>query len=100
MKAGEAAVQLTFSLSESIGLVTGVEGGESGLQIASPEDLACTDMASDEEAPHAIAMASEGLPAALVWLNTLEAQAGSFEISLIGVEGTCRAEITFEGDGA
>ena len=100
LPAGEAAVELTFSLSEAIGEVTAIEAGESGISIASPEDAEPTEMATDEEAPEATEMATEGMSTAVVWLSTLEAHAGTYEISLIGAEGTCKAEITVEGEGA
>lgn len=97
--AGEAATPVTFSLSESIGEVTGIEAGESGLRTASPEDLGQSEMAT-EEAPKVIEMSAESEGIAQIWLNTLEAQPGTFEVTLNSETGSCTAVVTVEGGSA
>lgn len=97
--AGAAATPVTFSLSESIGEVTGVEAGESGVRIASPEDLERSEMAT-EEAPKVIEMSAESEGVAQIWLNTLEAQPGTYELTLSSEAGSCTAVVTVEGGSA
>jgi len=97
--AGEAATPVTFSLSQSIGEVTGIEAGESGLSVASPEDLELSEMAS-EETPKVIEMSAESEGVAQIWLSTLEAQPGTYEVTLNSEAGSCTAVVTVEGDSA
>lgn len=91
--AGEAAVHLVATLSEDIGSVTGIQSAESGIAVASPEELPRTEMSTDAEAPKAIAMTAEGNTVGL-WLNTLGAEAGTFQVVLEGESGMCHAEVT------
>ncbi|NNM32859.1 MAG: hypothetical protein HKO53_07315 [Gemmatimonadetes bacterium] len=96
LPAGEASVPAMFTLTENIGEVTAIEAGESGLSIADPAEEEATEMAT-EEAAEATEMAAEASITAHIWLSTLEAQAGQFEVHLVGTEGTCAAQVTIEG---
>lgn len=97
--AGEAAVQVTAEFSEEVGAVTTVQAaGESGLAIASPEDIPRTELAAGDEAPQPITMAMEGNSAS-IWLNSQQAQEGTYQLALQGDTGTCTAELTVAGGG-
>ena len=91
--AGEVSVHLIATLSEDVGSVTGIQSAESGIAIASPEELPRAEMASDAETPEAIAMTEEGNSVAL-WLNTVNTEAGTYQILLEGENGHCQAEVT------
>lgn len=97
-----ASVQhFTAQLTEDIGEITGLQAPEdSGLLIATPEEVEMTEMAAEEateEAAEAIDMAAEGF-SATVWLSAKSATAGTYEIVLQGEVGACTAEITIEGE--
>ncbi len=93
---GEAVVEASFALTQGIGEVTAIEAGESGLSIADSAEEDATEMAT-EEAAEASEMAAEAHNVAQIWLSTLEVEAGVHEVTLIGTEGTCTAQITIEG---
>ncbi len=94
---GEAATLVAFTLSENIGPVIGFEAPESGLVIASPEDLPRVDMANPEEAPKPVQMSLEAENTAIVWLNSVDARAGTHEVWLISEGARCSATVTVDG---
>jgi len=91
--AGEAAVPLMASLSESVGAVSGIEAGESGISISAPEDLPRTEMAAETDTRTPIEMADVGNSLTL-WLNTTGAAPGTHEIVIQGELGQCTATVT------
>lgn len=91
--AGEAAFRVTFNLSEGIGSVTGVQAAEgSGLALASPGDIPRAEMANPEEEARPIELAEAN--AVIVWLSTAGAQAGEYDLTLLGEGGACDATVT------
>lgn len=92
--AGKAAVELSVTLSESVGMVHGLEAPPgSGISLASPNDVPRTQMARPDEAREAIAMGeSESIWA--MWLNTADAQPGVYRVVFTGTEGQCVGEVT------
>lgn len=91
---GQPAVSVTGQLDRSIGKVDALDAGESGLALASPEDIGRTEMArtEGEEAPRPVEMSRTGNQAT-VWLNTNDVEAGTHGFVLVGEDGTCRGEI-------
>jgi len=94
LEAGSNAVPLTVTLSEDVGDVTGVESSDSGISVASPQDLARVDMAAEEEQSEPITMSDEQENTWTIWLNTTMAEAGTYEVTFVGSEGDCSAEVT------
>lgn len=98
--AGEAAVAVTFTLSEDVGAITGVESPASGLAIAAPEDLPRVDMANEDvPAPEPIQMSSEAVNTFIVYLNTAQAQEGTHDLWLIGEQGRCASQVVVQPAG-
>lgn len=101
--AGEAAVKVKATLTQDIGTIDGLQSPEgSGLLIVSPEDVPMEEMANTEDAAAAemTDMAAEEAVEAntfVVWLNAFEATPGSFEITLMGENGTCAATVEVKG---
>jgi hypothetical protein len=96
--AGQAAVEVTADLSSAIGVVSAIKAPEeSGVAKASMADLEVATMASpaDDGQKETIEMAAEGNQAE-VWLTTVNATAGTYEVELTGDDGSCRGEITIE----
>jgi hypothetical protein len=89
---GEAALRVIFTLSESIGSISGVDAVGSGLALAAPEDIPRAEMASPDEAPRPIELGAEA-NTVTVWLRTADAQAGEFALTLQGEGGTCQARV-------
>jgi len=93
--AGEAVVKVLATLTQDIGTIDGLKAPEgSGLAIVSPEDVPMEEMANSEG--EATAEATEMVDAEdtfIVWLNALEANAGEFDITLVGELGTCTATV-------
>lgn len=97
--AGEAAFQVTAQISEDVGAISTVQpASESGLAMASPEDIPRADLAAGDEAPRPVTMAMEG-NSATIWLNSEEAQAGTYEVLLQGEAGSCIAEVSVAAGG-
>lgn len=99
VEAGSAAVQVTATLSEDVGPVTGVAPNDGSIKTAAPSDLPRTEMATAGGTPQPIRMA-EGQNRWIVWLNTAETDPGSHEITLITGEGQCTATLTIEEGSA
>jgi hypothetical protein len=96
VQAGEVAAQVSVSLSQPVGQVDQFEAqGDAGLKLAEASDLPRTEMAAEPEQPQPITMA--GANQVTLWLNTEEAQPGSYEFTLRGSEGDCRGTITVGG---
>lgn len=94
VQAGQAAVQITATLSEDIGAVSTFTGPEdAGLALAAPADIPRVDMANPEEEPQPIVMTPETNSVAL-WLSTAEAAPGDFEVRLESAEDSCTASVT------
>jgi hypothetical protein len=93
--AGEIAQSIMVSLSEPIGNVTSFEADEeTGLTLTAPEDLARVPLAAaGDQPPRPIQMASEG-NGATIWLNTVDAEPGEYEFSLVGADGSCHGSLT------
>lgn len=95
--AGEAAVAITFTLSEDVGAITGIESPESGLAIAAPEDLPRVDMANeDAPAPEPIQMSNDAENTFTVYLNSAQAQEGTHDLWLIGEQGRCASQVVVQ----
>lgn len=93
IEAGQAAVQVTATLSEDIGPVGEFTGPEdSGLSLAAPADIPRVDMANPEEEPQPIVMTPETNSVAL-WLSTAEVTPGEFQVRLESEDGYCSAQL-------
>lgn len=96
VQAGETAAQVSVSLSQPVGQIDEFEAqGDAGLKLAEASDLPRTEMAAEPEEPQPIQMA--GANQVSIWLNTEEAQPGSYEFTLRGSEGDCTGTITVGG---
>jgi hypothetical protein len=90
--AGTNAVRLTVALSADVGEVGSMEAAEaSGVAVAAPNDLPRIPLAT--EAPQPIA-AGEGDNTWTVWVNTSDADPGTHEVTFVGPEGRCTADLT------
>jgi hypothetical protein len=90
--AGASAVRLTVALSANVGDVASIEAPEgSGVAIAAPADLPRVPLATEE--PHAI-MRGMGENTWTVWVNTSTSKPGTHEVTFIGPEGRCTADLT------
>lgn len=91
---GQPAVPVEGRLTQGIGDVNSLEAGESGLALASPEDIGRTEMArtEGEEAPRPVEMSRTGNQAR-VWLNTKDVEPGTHGFVLVGENATCAGEI-------
>lgn len=96
---GEAAVQVSITMSLPIGPVTGLEVAEgSGITLSALRDLPRTDLAAGEAPPRPIRM-GEAPNQWSVWLNLSEAEAGTHEVTFKSAEGQCTASITVASGG-
>lgn len=68
---------------------------ESGLILASGEDVEKVQMSSEAETPEKEALAKLDTTT-IFWVDTREAAAGTYEIALEGEGGSCSASITVE----
>jgi hypothetical protein len=94
IETGQVAVPVTFTLSESIGVVSRLDAPEeSGLSIAAVEDLPRTEMANPEEQPEPIVMSVESPNVVTLWLSTANSAAGEHDVVLAGETGTCSARV-------
>lgn len=91
---GSAAVELTVTLPDAPGPLTGVEAAPtSGIALASPADLPRSEMAEDaEEAPRPIAM-GESANSWTIWLNTANATPGRYQLTFNTGMASCHGEI-------
>lgn len=96
---GESAVSVTFTLSEDIGPILGIQSSESGLVVADPADLPRVDMANPEATPQPIEMSNEAENTVIVWLNAADAQEGTHEFWLVSEGARCASSITVD-DGS
>lgn len=91
VRVGEGALELTVQLSEDVGAITGVEGGQSGITTTRPEDMPRTEMAAEEQ-PQPITL-GEGQNQWKVYVNTQEAQPGQQRLVLVGERGMCNLDL-------
>jgi hypothetical protein len=90
--AGANAVRVTVTLSEDIGAVASIETSEdSGLALAAATDLPRVPLATEQPSVITPAM---GEHAWTVWVNTSESEPGTHEVTFIGPEGRCTADLT------
>lgn len=92
---GSAATELTVTLPDAPGPLTGVEAAPgSGIALASPGDLPRSEMAAEEaeEAPRPIAM-GESANSWSIWLNTANATPGRYQLTFETGMATCRGEV-------
>lgn len=93
VEAGSQAVQVTVTLSDNIGNVTGVEQDNAdGITLASVADIPRTEMAAGERPSSPIQMGSSESSWTL-WLNTSEAEEGTHSVYFVAGETRCAAEI-------
>lgn len=95
VSAGEQAVQVTVETSQQIDALTGIKDSESGISLASPEDLPRTEMAAGEPSPRPIQMGA-GQNSWNVWLNLQDAQQGDHELTFETNQGECTGQITVQ----
>jgi hypothetical protein len=94
--AGEAAVRVTFTLSEGIGDISGLEAPEGTLTVAAAEDIPRVDMANPNEEVRPIDLAAD-TNTVTVWIRTVGAEAGSVAVTLQGEnDATCTASVTVQ----
>lgn len=97
VRPGQIATRVSVSLTRPIGTVKKLEAAEgSGVALATQEDLNMADLAreGDEEGsvPEPIVMSREA-NMVTVWLNTRDAEEGTYHVLLKGEEGKCAGEI-------
>jgi len=91
------AIRVTARLSRNVGQITAVEGpGASGVRLSTSAELELMAKAAQEDPEEPIALSADGHTATL-WLNTEDAEPGSYTITLEGETGTCTSEITIDG---
>lgn len=91
LPAGQEAVQVTVRLSEGVGAVTDVRAPESGIAMASPDDVPRTEMSAEEEA-RPVQMGADQT-SWTVWLNTSRAQPGEYQVTFVAEEAGCVADV-------
>jgi hypothetical protein len=90
--AGMNAVRVTVTLSADVGDVASIEASEEGgLALAAPADLPRVPLAAEQ--PRVITRAM-GDHTWTVWMNTSESEPGTHEVTFIGAEGRCTADLT------
>jgi hypothetical protein len=102
VQTGEAAVSVTARLSRSVGAVEGFEApDESGLELADPKDIQKRSMAREEGEgePQPIQMARGEQSQVTLWLNTQNAESGSYEVTLEGANGDCKGNVSVGEQG-
>ena len=98
LASGAEATLVTITVSQPIGEVIEVEATESGIRIAEVSALPMTPLAGPDDSPAPIRMGDSDTQW-LIYLNTVDAQPGSHELTFRSAEGTCTAQITV-GDAA
>lgn len=101
VQSGEAAVSVTARLSQSVGAVEGFKApDESGLELADANDIQKRSMAREEGEgePQPIQMA-RGDSQVTLWLNTENAESGSYEVTLEGANGVCEGNVSVGEQG-
>jgi hypothetical protein len=93
LQAGARAAEVRITVSQPIGDVTGVEAGNSGIELASAEDLPRTPLANPDQPQRPIRM-GDAPNQWIVYLNTAEARAGEHELTFQSARGTCTARVT------
>lgn len=94
--AGEQAVQVTVETTQQIDALTGIADSESGIALASPENLPRTEMAAGEPTPRPIEMGA-AQNTWNVWLDLQDAQPGQHELKFETNQGECTAQIQVSG---
>lgn len=102
IEAGQKAVQVTVALSAPVGSdVEFMAARESGVALANPADIPRSEMAAEEEeAPQPIQLSAEGGSEATLWLNTENAQPGTYDVALRSGESACAGQLTISGGPA
>ena len=96
---GSVAERVAVTTSRPIGEITSFDAtADSGVRLAQPSDLGRVDLASGAEPPAPIQMANEANRATL-FLNTVGAEAGTYEFALSGSDGECRGTLTISPGG-
>jgi hypothetical protein len=90
---GQEAAEVTITVSEAIGEVTELEAGESGIALAEADALPRTPLAAPDEPPAPIRM-GDAENQWIVYLNTVNAQAGSHELTFRSEQGSCAGQVT------
>jgi len=93
LHAGQAAVQITATLSEDVGAIAGFEGPEeSGLALADPADIPRAELAAEEEVQPIDITAETNIVS--LWLTTAETAPGEYEAQLTSEQGSCAVTLT------
>ncbi len=94
LHSGQKAERVSISLSSPVGNVTEftTEDAEAGVKVADPADLPKTEMAAEETAQKPIEMAAEN-NRLTIWLNTENAQPGTYPFTLKGDGGACTGSL-------
>lgn len=94
VKVGQIA-EVWGTFATAFGEVTAIQApAESGLTLASSEDIERVEMAAEED-PEKAALANLDTTS-IFWLDTREATVGTYTVTLEGEGGSCTAEITVE----
>ena len=94
--AGAPATQIAISLTQEIGPVSRFAPAEdSGVRLATASELSRVELASGQEPERPIRM-GEASNRVTVGLSTVDAEAGTYDFSVIGPEGPCSGSITIE----
>lgn len=95
VKPGQTAVALQVQLSGNLRQITDFSADQrSGLELASEDDLGRVDMArTEEEGQKMQPISNEGGQTATVWINTENAEPGTYQVSFRGQNAKCDTQI-------
>lgn len=94
LHSGQKAERVSISLSSPVGNVTEftTEDAEAGVKVADAADLPKTELAAEEAVQKPIEMAAEN-NRLTIWLNTEDAQPGTYAFTLKGESGACTGSL-------
>lgn len=92
--AGAPAQRVVVQLSQPIGTVDAFDS-EAALRLSTADELPRSEMAAEGEEPQPVAMAASGRQVTL-WVNTNDAEPGTYGFILQGQDGTCQGELNIE----
>lgn len=105
VKPGQQAVALQVQLSGNLRQITDFSADEnSGLELASEDDLGRADMAArteeeGQQQKQPISM-ERGSQTATVWINTEDAEQGTYQVSFRGNNSKCDTQIRVSENGS
>jgi hypothetical protein len=93
IQAGNPAEKLSITLSSPVGEIDEFEAEDSNLSLSEASDLPRTELAAETEEPEPITMSETGNEVT-VYVNSTEAEPGTYPFTLTGADGECQGSIT------